>query len=141
MHFASSNMQHWALVSPINQQLTQQVVMFGLMLWLLLVLRTELDSLQGKLLPSPLYTAHVRTTVMVLVAGPLLAVFCSLGAVTVALVVKGPAAVGRTTMGRTLLPPAGMLAMVQVTVMGVVPVAVQPAANKVHAVVQELHVV
>jgi hypothetical protein len=109
-----------------HQPLTQQMVAFGLLLWLLLVLGIVLGP-QGNLLPSPLNTAHVRATLMMLVAGPLLPVFCSPGAVTVALVVNGPAAVGRTTIGSVLLPPAAMLAMVQVTV--VLPLAVQPAAN------------
>jgi hypothetical protein len=53
----------------------QQMVVFGLVLWLLLVLGTELVALQGKLLPSPLYTAHVRTTLITVVLGPLLAGF------------------------------------------------------------------
>jgi hypothetical protein len=97
-------------------------------LWLLLALNTELTP-QGNLLPSPLKTAHVRTTVMVAIAGPLLAVFCSPGAVTVALVVKGPAAVGRTTIGSWLLPPTGREAMLQLTTDALV--AVQPANKQV----------
>jgi hypothetical protein len=104
------------------------VVLLGLVLWLLLAFNTVLGP-QAKLLPSPLNTAHVRTTVMVALAGPLLAVFCSPGAATVALEVKGPAAVGRTTMGSWLLPPTGMEAMLQVTVVVVVPATVQPAKS------------
>jgi hypothetical protein len=108
------------------QQLTQHVVLLGLVLWLLLVLNTVLGP-HAKLLPSPLNTAHVRTTVMVALAGPLLAVFCSPGAVTVALVVKGPAAVGRTTKASWLLLPTAREAMLQLTTDALV--AVQPARN------------
>lgn len=110
--------------TPHKQALTQQVALDGFAFWLLLLLKAK-PALQLKLLPSPLYTAQVRVTVMTLVAGPLLAVFCSSLAVTVALAVNDPGAVAFTTSVKLLLPPAGMLATVQVTVW---PAAVQPAA-------------
>lgn len=101
------------------------MVTFGVLV--VLLLNTVLSP-QGKGPPVLLNTAHVRTTVMVLLAGPLLAAFESPGAATVALVVNGPAAVGRTTKARVLLPPAAMLlAMVQLIV--VAPLAVQPAEH------------
>jgi hypothetical protein len=108
----------------LPEALTQHVALLGLVFWLLFALNTVLTP-QENLLPSPLNTAHVRTTVTVALAGPLLAVFCSPGAVTVALVVKGPAAVGRTTMASWLLPPTGRAAMLQLTTDALV--AVQPA--------------
>ena len=91
----------------INQPLTQQVVVFGVLL--VLLLDTALGPVQGKGPPLLSYTAHVRTTVMALVAGPLLVALLSPGAVTVALVVYGPSAIGRTTKARVLLPPTAML--------------------------------
>lgn len=95
---------------------------------LVLLLDTALGPVQGKGPPLLSYTAHVRTTVMALVAGPLLVALLSPGAVTVALVVYGPSAIGRTTKARVLLPPTAMLVvMLQVTV--VVPLVVQPAVK------------
>jgi hypothetical protein len=94
---------------------TQHVALLGLVLWLLLALGAELGP-QGKLLPSPLYTAHVRRTVMVVLAGPLLSVFCSLSAVTLPVVVRGPGSVGLTVIGTSLLPPGGMVPMLQAMV-------------------------
>jgi hypothetical protein len=95
--------------------LMQHAALLGLVLWLLLALGAE-SGPQGKLLPSPLYTAHVRTTVIVVLAGPLLAVFCSPSAVTLPVVVSGPGSVGLTTIGTSLPPPGGMVPMLQVIV-------------------------
>lgn len=111
-------------------ELTQQVVLLGLLLVALPLLNTALPT-HSKGPPVLVNAAHVRTTVMVLVAGPLLVVFCSPAAATVALVMNGPAAVGRTTMPSVVLPLAAMVPlMVQVTV--VLPLATQPAVKPGH---------
>jgi hypothetical protein len=95
--------------------LLQHVLLLGLVLWLLLALATALAP-HVKLLPSPLYTAHVRTTVIVVLAGPLLDVSSGPSVVTLVVVVKGPGSVGFTTMGMSLLPPGGIVPTLHVIV-------------------------
>jgi hypothetical protein len=72
---------------------------------------------QANALPSPLYTAHVRTTFTVVLAGLLVS------PATVVVAVKGAAASGLTTSGMSTLLPGAMTPNSQLTVC---PVALQP---------------